>query len=253
MKTKKTKEELNELAIKSKTSKDSLGDLFKEYSAAIKNVAGMLKRKNLSLDFDDIAQEVSYGLLRAVDKYEDNKGASFSTHANIYMVGFGKKYVKSQKGAGRSESRLSRKIYSCHAKNKEFLADKSIDFIAAFYKKELGLKKDIDKYDLIVSLNRLKAPEQLDQELGDEDGAFVTKKDMLAADISLTSDEKVDLFKIIEKSMKNLNEFEADVLKMRIVEQHSLREIAEKWNKSEQVVFNAENRVIRKIKESISK
>jgi len=59
----------------------------KEYLPLVRSIA--TKYNKLGIPHEDLEQEGMIGLLEAADKYEDNKGAKFSTYATYWI----KKYI----------------------------------------------------------------------------------------------------------------------------------------------------------------
>ncbi len=65
-----------------------------------------LARKKIELN--DLVQEGFLGLLKAADKYDPKKGASFSTFASHYIDGAVKDYLRKQDPLTQKKGRRSR-------------------------------------------------------------------------------------------------------------------------------------------------
>ena len=68
-------------------SKMNKEKVVKEYLPLVRSIA--TKYNKLGIPHEDLEQEGMIGLLEAADKYEDNKGAKFSTYATYWI----KKYI----------------------------------------------------------------------------------------------------------------------------------------------------------------
>ena len=80
-----TQEETNELILKAQA-----GDSFARDTLVLKNeglVSSVAKRYNVSnlLDFQDLQQEGYFGLIKAIEKFQPNKGFKFSTYATWWI------------------------------------------------------------------------------------------------------------------------------------------------------------------------
>ncbi len=78
------------------------------------------KYVNQGLDFLDLVEEGNTGLIRAVEKYNPNKGVRFSTYANFWIEQSVRRALDAQKQTIHISSSLRKSLYEC-VRAKEFL------------------------------------------------------------------------------------------------------------------------------------
>jgi len=100
--TNKSKELLTREQEVELSKKIELGDRFardKMINANMRLAASIAKKySNKGVDFDDLLQESTIGLMKAVDRFDWRKGFKFSTYAYWWILQTVKQYVASNKG-----------------------------------------------------------------------------------------------------------------------------------------------------------
>jgi len=173
------------------------------------------KHNRTTLDFDDLLAEAVTGILRAVETYDPEAGASFSSYAAQWMRAKVQEFVQNNTGQIRCGTRAAKKLFASLPRlRRTFGAD--ID--AAGIARELGLDED-EVAELLPVLSA--SAISIDRPIGDEGGATIG--DMLGDD-SLTPDERMDrthnsqaIMVALSEFAGTLNERHADIFRRRIL------------------------------------
>ena len=82
-----------------KLFEDNQGLVFYLYEKLYPNIPRPLRRNNR----DDIIQEGLLGLWQAAERFDESRGAAFSTYATHYIEGYMKRYIADETGIRRKE------------------------------------------------------------------------------------------------------------------------------------------------------
>ncbi len=244
-----TKDEEREIALRIRYNKDKKA----EEHLVVANLRLVVK---IALDYHsqqlnvlDLIQEGNVGLLRAVQKYDVEKGTRFSTYASFWIRAYILKYLMdswSMVKVGTKDSQ--RKLFFSLNKEKERLEKSGITPSAEILASNLDVStadiEDMEKrlYNGDVSLEDPLyggGEEILDTLSSDED-----------VEETVSEKEKREIFrKSLSEFTKLLNEKERYILEHRIMSEDpvTLREIGERFNTSRESIRQLQSKISRNL------
>ena len=244
-----TKEEKKELFLEYYKTKDQ--DLRTILIEEYLYIAEILSRKYIGkgIDYDDIYQVASIGLIYSVDRFDPTKGYEFSSFATPTIIGEIKKYFRDKGWTIRVPRRiqeLSKKIMI--AKNKlsqEYQRTPTVEDIAEF------LNASPEEIIESMEASKVYTPQSLDIVYDSGDDKKMSLQDLIGEDEKYF--DKIDLKDFLLKSMKNLNEVEKTILIDRYFNKKTQIVIAKKLNISQMTVSRIEKEVLEKMRKEIKK
>ncbi|MFR6221808.1 MAG: SigB/SigF/SigG family RNA polymerase sigma factor [Anaerococcus sp.] len=244
-----TKEEKKELFLEYYKTKDQ--DLRTILIEEYLYIAEILSKKYIGkgIDYDDIYQVASIGLIYSVDRFDPTKGYEFSSFATPTIIGEIKKYFRDKGWTIRVPRRiqeLSKKIMI--AKNKlsqEYQRTPTVEDIAEF------LNASPEEIIESMEASKVYTPQSLDIVYDSGDDKKMSLQDLIGEDEKYF--DKIDLKDFLLKSMKNLNEVEKTILIDRYFNKKTQIIIAKKLNISQMTVSRIEKKVLEKMRKEIKK
>ena len=255
--TKKAQEET-----KKKLSKAEIKKLFEEYDdtkdPSIREIliqehlyiAEILSKKyaNRGIEYDDIFQVASIGLIYAVDRYDVNKGFEFSSFATPTIIGEIKKYFRDKGWTIRVPRRiqeLSKKINDSKVHlSQELQRSPTIADIAEY------LKTTEEEVLEAMEASKVYTPQSLDitYDSNNDD------KDINLADIIGEEDRyfsRIDNNDFIMKIMEKLSNIEKEILIDRYINKKTQVVIAKNLDISQMTVSRIEKKILEKLRKEV--
>jgi len=248
--------ESNREVFSNNSSGTAVEDMFYEYkmnpTVSLRNnivnrhmyLAELIARKflNRGVDYDDIFQIACMALIKAVERFDIDKGVKFISFATPTVIGEIKRFFRDK----ASTIRIPRRIYEVYQKvnyAKEVLSHElqrvpRIVEIAKYLniseESVLEIVESWNAYNMQSFDQNVYADDDLElhETIGSEDSSF----------------EKIENKDFLEKSLNKFNDTEKEFLQMRYFKNKTQKEIAQKLNVSQMYISRMEKRVLEKFR-----
>ncbi|MCQ8118148.1 sigma-70 family RNA polymerase sigma factor [Methylomonas rosea] len=209
------------------------------------------KYKTSNLSFEDLMQEGLVGLIKAVDRFDPDRGICFSTYA-IYWIrqAISRLIVKQEKivrlpvALAEKAATVFEAMRSCYLKYERWPS------IA-----ELKLACDLSEQEIKTISSYYQATHSLDAAIGDDDDNLELMAKMQQHQFSLPLDELIDqdLAQYVDKAVASLPEKQAAILTMRFgLRDHTemtLQAVADQLHVTRERVRQIQNEALKKLKQ----
>ncbi len=247
-----------------KLTKEERKDLFKEYEKTkdmeirdilIKEhlyIAEVLSKKyaGRGIDYDDIFQVASIGLIYAIERYDLSKGFEFSSFATPTIIGEIKKHFRDKGWTIRVPRRiqeLSKKINNARVNlSQQYQKTPTVNEIADY------LNTTPEEILETIEASKVYSPQSLDivYDLNGDDKE-INLGDLIGIDEKYF--DKIEVNDLLEKAMSDLNEIEKTILVERYFNGSTQVSIAKKLDISQMTISRIEKKVLTKMKKEMIK
>ncbi len=205
----------------------------------------------------DLVQEGNVGLLRAVNKFDPDKGIKFSYYASFWIKAYILKFIMDNwRMVKIGTTQVQRKLFYNLNRERQKLAAQGFDPDTAMLSERLGVSEEqINEMDQRLASTDV----SLNLHVGDESGNS-TRMDFLPAlgpgieDTLATAEISGIIRSRINNILPMLNEKEQYILRHRLLadEPLTLREIGERYNVTRERVRQLEARLLEKIRKHLT-
>jgi RNA polymerase primary sigma factor len=206
---------------------------------------------NRGLQFLDLIQEGNIGLMKAVDKFEYQRGYKFGTYATWWIRQAMTRAIADQARTIRLPVHIIEIINKLNRTSRTLVQENgrepSIEEIA----EQMGMS--LDKAQKILKIT--KKPISLETPIGEEEDSrlenFIEDKEAISPQEAAISS---NITKQIQRVLSTLNEREERILRMRFgigeKQDHTLEEVGQDFDLSRERIRQIEEKALRKLKHS---
>lgn len=215
-------------------------------------IAEILSKKyaNRGIEYDDLYQVASIGLIYAIDRYDISKGFQFSSFATPTIIGEIKKHFRDKGWTIRVPRRiqeLSKKINNAKTfLSQELQRSPTVEDIANY------LECTEEEVLETMEASKVYTPQSLDITYdSNNDDSDVNLADFIGEeDARFTKIENIDF---LTKTMEKLNDVEKKILVERYFNKSTQVSIAEMLDISQMTVSRIEKKVLEKLRKEVDR
>ena len=230
-------------------AKEAKGELVK---ANLRLVISIARRYlNRGLHFLDLIQEGNIGLMKAVDKFEYQRGYKFGTYATWWIRQAMTRAIADQARTIRLPVHMIEIINKLNRTSRAFVRENGREPTLDEIAKRMGMS--LDKVQKIVKITQ--KPISLETPIGEEGDSrledLIEDKEVISPQEAVMS---ANMIKQIQKVLSTLNEKEERILRMRFgigeKHDHTLEEVGQDFDLTRERIRQIEEKALRKLKHS---
>jgi RNA polymerase primary sigma factor len=220
--------------------------------ANLRLVISIAKRHiNWGLSFLDLIQEGNIGLMKAVDKFEYQRGYKFGTYATWWIRQAITRAITDQARTIRIPVHMNEIINKLNRTSRTLVQQNGREPTLEEIAEKMGMS--LDKVEKILKIT--KKPISLETPIGEEEDSrledFIEDKEAISPqDAAISS----NMAKRIQKVLSTLNEREEKILRMRFgigeKHEHTLGEVGQYFELTRERIRQIEDKALRKLKHS---
>lgn len=220
------------------------GEVFLE-SQILKDNMGLVRASAYRLikvscygaDFEDLCQIGSIGLLKAIRRFDMNRGVVFSTYAVPMIIGEMRKFLRDD-GPIKVGRKLKEQNISIRRANEALTLKLGREPTLSELEAETGISRE----DIIMAQESSAVPESLDTPINSEGDMFLS--DVLGDEGSLPDIDKIAL----KESLRTLSDDERKLISLRYFLSKTQQETANVLGMTQVQVSRKEKKIIEKLR-----
>ncbi len=210
------------------------------------------KYVNRGLHFLDLIQEGNVGLMRAVDKFEYQRGYKFSTYATWWIRQAISRAIADQARTIRLPVHMTETLNKIHRVSRQFVQENGREPTSEELSERVGISAEKIKRAIKIS----REPVSLETPIGEDDGTMLG--DFIADNNSLAPPEEMinsDLIERLNEVLSTLTKREETILRMRFGigenTDYTLEEVGERFNVTRERIRQIESKALRKLRHPV--
>ena len=197
----------------------------------------LLRVSYYGADFDDLCQIGSIGLLKAIRRFDMDRGVVFSTYAVPMIIGEMRKFLRDD-----GPIKVGRKLKEQHMTIRRAKESLSLKLGRDPLLSELEEETGISREDIIMALDSAAVPESLDSPINTDGDMFFS--DVLGDEGSLPNIDKMAL----KDSLRSLSDEERKLISLRYFLSKTQQETANILGITQVQVSRKEKKIIEKLR-----
>lgn len=243
------REEQTRLFVEYKKTKDKkIRDRLIEENLYIAEILAK-KYTNKGIDYDDIFQVASIGLIYAVERFDPDRGFQFSSFATPTIIGEIKRHFRDKGWTIRVPRRiqeLSKRINNAKVELAQILQKSPT--VA-----DIASHLEVSQEEVLEAMEASKvySPQSLDLTYDGGEDSDISLSDLIGQEEEYYT--KIDNNDFLEKAMATLSETEKKILIDRYFNKRTQSSIAKELNISQMTVSRLEKKILEKMKNEIER
>lgn len=217
--------------------------LIKNNVLLIKSIVNRFRNKGV--DYDDLFQLGSVGLLKAIYNFDEKFGVRFSTYAVPMIIGEIKRFLRDD-----GEIKVSRMIKMQAINISKFIENYQKERGQEPTIEEISTALNIDKEEVVFAIDSTKLTVSLYENVNDGEDKSQTLIDKIPS--NFTEDDYVDKL-FLKKLISNLTTREQEIIKLRYFKDKTQGEVAKILGVSQVQISRLENKILANLAEKYNK